>query len=89
MTAPIKKIDTLRTHCDNGNWKAALRLAASWPRLGDHKIAIQQGWAAMSNPNFYEEIGKDPQALIDAGVAALRAAYARPTDSWNKPAPTI
>jgi hypothetical protein len=58
-----------------GEWHEALRLAASWPRLGEHKRRIEQGWAAMSRPDFYRELGHDPDALVADGVAALRERY--------------
>lgn len=59
----------------SGDWGKALKLAASWPRLGEHKKAIEQGWAAYSNPSFYRQLGKDPEGLIVAGVNALRLRY--------------
>lgn len=54
----------------------ALRLAAAFPHLGTHKDAIQRGWQACSRPDFYRQIGKDPEQLIAVGVAAVRARYA-------------
>ena len=60
-----------------GDWPAALRLAATFPRLGDHRDAITRGREACARPDFYRQIGKDPDALVAAGVAALKARYAR------------
>lgn len=57
---------------DEGKAAEALKLAAGFPRLGDEKKAITQGWAALSRPDFYRSIGKDPDALVKEGVAALR-----------------
>jgi len=61
-----------------GERRKALKLAAAWPRLGVHKNAIQQGWAATSNPKFYLQLGKDPEVLYYRGLAALAAAYDLP-----------
>lgn len=72
---PPKKIDVLHGYMAAGDWVAALRLAARFPRLGEHKDAITRGWAALQNPTFYKEIGKDPDALVAAGVAALKERY--------------
>ena len=85
----VKKIDILRDHSRAGNWHAALRLAASWPQLGEHKVAIQQGWAALSNGRFYREIGKDPAAMVAAGQAALVARYCPQGETWNTDPPAI
>ena len=72
----MKKIDVLRASCANGDYYAALRLAASFPRLAPkHVNAIKQGWSAASNPVFYREIGKDPAKLVAEGVVALMDEY--------------
>jgi hypothetical protein len=72
---PVKKIVTLRAHMAAGEWRAALKLAASFGRLGAEKAAITRGWEACARPEFYRSIGKDPAALVAAGVAALRSRY--------------
>ena len=73
------KLAKLKQFMAAGDYRAALKLAASWGRRGlgggSHADAITQGWAALSNPDFYKSIGKDPDALTAAGVAAIRARY--------------
>ena len=59
----------------NGEERKALKLAASWPDLGEHKDAIRAGWAAASNPEFYRELGKSPEKLEQEGIAAIRERY--------------
>ncbi len=48
----------------------ALKFAASLSGglLGNHRDAIQRGWAARSSPSLYQEMGVDP-------VEAERSAY--------------
>jgi len=58
-----------------GDYRAALKLAAGWPRLGRHKDAIQSGWLAASNPDFYRQLKKDPEATYAAGVVAIAERY--------------
>lgn len=74
-TAPIKKVEVLAGMMNAGDCLGALRLAASWPKLGEQEKAIRQGWAAESNPGFYRQIDKDPNALIAEGIAALKVRY--------------
>jgi hypothetical protein len=74
-SAPIKKIDALRGHMKAGEWTAALKLAATFPKLGTEAKAIRQGWEACSRPGFQQQLGKDPAAIIGAGVAALLRRY--------------
>lgn len=69
------QLERLRAYMAAGDWHRALRLAAGWARLGEHREVIQRGWAAMVNPQLYREMGQDPDALVAAGIAALRARY--------------
>jgi hypothetical protein len=68
-------IQSMRTLWAAGEYRRALKLAATWPRLGTHKDAIQRGWAAASNADMYRQMGKDPAALYEAGLAAVAARY--------------
>jgi hypothetical protein len=58
-----------------GEMDAAVRFAAKFPRLDGEKEAITRAAAALNNPNFYEQIGKDPKALVAEGRAALLRRY--------------
>jgi hypothetical protein len=64
----------------SGNDVRAMRIASKWFDLGKHKEAITRGWAAHTNSAFYKQIGKDPESLLLAGIAALkqRIGYAEP-----------
>lgn len=61
-----------------GNKAKALQIAAKFPRLGEHAAVIQRGWAATQNPQFYRELGQDPEALIDAAYRAIAERYELP-----------
>lgn len=69
------KLSKLKEYVSLGNNRAALKLAAGWEQLGEHKEAIERGWAAMQNPDFYRQIGKDPNELIKLGMEAIRERY--------------
>jgi hypothetical protein len=53
------------------DWRRAISLAARLPRLDRHREAILDAQGAYTNARFYVQIGKDPQALIEAGRVAL------------------
>ncbi len=74
-TQPRTKLSRLLELMADGDNRAALKLAASFPRLGNHKEPITRGWAAIQSPDFYRQIGKDPDALVVAGVEAIRERY--------------
>lgn len=78
MPALDTQLSKLKALMAQGDYRAALKLAAGWPRLGAHKAPIERAWAALTNPEFYREIGKDPEALVAAGVAAIRERYGIP-----------
>ena len=69
------KISKLKQLMADGDHHKALKLAASWARLGVHKDAIQRGWAAMSNPRFYRQIGLNPDKLVAVGLQAICERY--------------
>lgn len=56
----------------------ALRIVAKFPSLGDEKEAITRGWNAACRPDFYGELGFDPNRLVAAGVAAMKSKYRFP-----------
>lgn len=74
---PAKKLGILRAHMAACEWRAALALAASFPRLGDHKTAIERGHQAFVRPEFCRAIGRDPDKLIAEAIRALRERYDR------------
>ena len=71
------KLSQLLTLMRAEQWTEALAVAASFPSLGAHELAIKRahecGWRA----SFYRQLGMDPGALKQAGIAALKARYAR------------
>lgn len=69
------KLAKLKQMMATGDHHGALKLAASWPRLGDHKQPIERGWAALQNPATYEAMGYDASVLVANGLAAIRERY--------------
>jgi hypothetical protein len=54
------------------DWPLALRLAARLPRLDIHSAAIKRAHECAGNAAFYRQLGRDPEALIAAGIEALK-----------------
>lgn len=69
------KIDRLREMTAQGDWDEAIKLAASFPRLGDQRKAITQAREAISRPEFQRQLGRDPAQLIEAGIQSMRAKW--------------
>lgn len=74
MTIPTK-ISKLKAAAAKGDWAEALRIAARFPELGEHRAAITRAHEAHANARFYRGLGKDPEALIADGIAALKDRY--------------
>jgi predicted metal-dependent hydrolase len=72
METKISKLRAAAASCD---WTLALRIAARFPDLGEHAATIVRAHEAGHNPRFYRSLGKDPDALIAAGIDALKARY--------------
>ena len=75
MTRAPTKISQLRAAAAREDWREALRLAAGFQRLGTERGAILAAWEAMQRPAFQRQLGRDPEQLITAGIAALKARY--------------
>lgn len=71
------QLSKLTAMMDAGRWHDALKLAARWQDLGDQKAAITRGDAALKHPEFYRQLGQDPDKLVELGIAALRTRYGR------------
>ncbi len=69
------KLSRIRDAAQQGDWHGALRIASKFYELGEHKEAITRAWSAIQNPQFYRDIGKEPDTLIAEGVTALKARY--------------
>lgn len=69
------KLSKVKAAYQAGDYQLALRLAAKFADLGDHRDAIKMGHEAYSNGRFYAQLGKDPEALKIAGRDALAARY--------------
>jgi hypothetical protein len=73
------KLKQLKDRLAAGDAAGALRIAAGFGRLGEHRERITRAWVALTNPRFYrDELGMDPAALVADGVAALRERYGVP-----------
>jgi len=58
-----------------GDWPRALSLANTFRRLGPHRDTIRLAHECRVHPRFYRSVGRDPEATIAAGIAALQELY--------------
>lgn len=69
------KLAQIRSAWAAGDHIAALRIAS---RFGDRSPETQifkRGWDAHRNPDFYRQIGRDPEADTAAALKALAAKF--------------
>lgn len=71
-----RKLDRLLDLMAAGDWPGAIKLAAKFPRLGPQKQTIERARDALNNPRWARSLGRDPDALAEAGKAALIERYA-------------
>ena len=75
LGSPPRKVDALLAAMAAGHWPKAIKMAARWPKLGEQREAIKAASAALLSPDFYRGLGQDPEAMIAAGIEALKARY--------------
>ena len=78
MIQPQTKSSYIRAAMAAGDWRKAISLAARLPRLDKHRCAILDAQGAYTNARFYVQIGKSPEALIEAGRIALCERFGAP-----------
>jgi hypothetical protein len=71
----ITKLSQVKAFLESGDTTSALRMAAKFPRLGDHKERITRAWAAHSNPETYAAMGWDVAAVVADGIVAIRERF--------------
>ncbi len=52
-----------------------MRIASRFPRLGSDRAVILAAWEAVARPDFQRQLGREPEALIEAGIAALKSRF--------------
>ena len=72
---PVTKLSCLTERWSCGDRLGALRIAAKFPRLGEHHERITRGWAAHTNPDFYASMGENPHELVADGLLAVAERY--------------
>jgi hypothetical protein len=71
----MTKLAKLKAAAEAGEWAKAISIANKFPRLGKIKVDVERAHMAFTNPGFARQIGRDPDALIASGIAALTSAY--------------
>lgn len=62
----------IRRHMTAGEWRKAIAAAARLPQLGTHRSVILDAHNAYVRPEWVRQMGRDADALIAAGIAALQ-----------------
>jgi hypothetical protein len=71
------KTELIRTALDRGDWLSALRVASRFHDRSDDTLTFKRGFDAYRHPDFYRQLGKDPEKLVDAAVTRLLARFRR------------
>jgi hypothetical protein len=70
MSATTKS-DKIKAALISGDKVRAISIASKFFDRSEDTRLYQQAQSAANNPAFYRQIGKDPEAIVDAAVAAL------------------
>jgi hypothetical protein len=66
-----RKVDQLRDAWNTGDQIAALRIAAQFFDRSNTTKTFQRGMNAYNHPQFYRQIGQEPQELITSALDLL------------------
>ena len=62
---------------DRGDWPSALRIASRFHDRSNDTLMFKRGFDAYQNPDFYRQLGRDPDKLVDAAIKRLQARFCR------------
>ncbi len=65
----------VRSLLDAGRFRDAIKRAAKFADLGEHRDRILSAREAYERPDFQRQLGKSPDTLIADGISALRERY--------------
>jgi len=71
----MTKLEELKQLIETNQYNKAIKMAAKFPRLGKERNTILSASSALLSPETYRAMGKDPDAVILAGIDAIRAKY--------------
>lgn len=66
------KLAKVRAAIANNDWDTAIKLGARVTLFGKYAEAIQRGKDAITKPEFYRQLGRDPDKLRQEAIAALK-----------------
>ena len=72
---PPKKTDKIRAAWAAGDCIGALRIAAKFFDRSEATKSFKRGMDAYNNPNFYRQLGKDPDLLVTLAVKLVQKRF--------------
>jgi hypothetical protein len=77
------KTNHIRTALANGDWLSALRTASRFHDRSADTTAFKRGFDAFQHTEFYRQLGKELDKLIEAAMNRLHARFARASNSGS------
>jgi hypothetical protein len=71
------KTEQIKTALDHGDWLCALRTASRFHDRSDDMLTFKRGFDAYQHPDFYRQVGKDPEELVGAAIKRLQKRFCR------------
>jgi hypothetical protein len=69
------KTERIKTALADGDWLSALRVASHFHDRSNDTLTFKHGFDAYQHPDFYRQLGKDPEKLVGAALTRLLARF--------------
>lgn len=69
------RVERVRVAVAAEDWRTALRLAKDLSGLWADEAALSRAWEALVRPTFLRQVGKNPEAALEEGIAVLRRRF--------------
>ena len=73
----LSKSELIRTTLARGDWLSALRVASRFHDRSDDTMAFKRGFDAFQHRDFYRQLGKNRDKLIQSAVERLQDQFCR------------
>src|SRR5882757_7078006 len=69
------KTERIKTALADGDWLSALRTPSRFHDRSCDTLTFKRGFDAYQHPDFYRQLGKDPEMLINEAITRLHARF--------------
>lgn len=73
----LSKTECIKAKLALGDWPSALRIASRFCDRSNDTLVFKRGFDALQHPDFYRQLGKNPDVIVNAAIERLHARFSK------------